>query len=59
MRWSATELKLLRRNAGKVSLDSLARVLKRTRAAVQFKGWQEGLSMRYQARGGKRARSTR
>lgn len=36
-RWSATELKLLRQQAGKKSRKQIARVLNRTESAVAYK----------------------
>jgi hypothetical protein len=48
--WSAAELKQLRQNAGKKTLKQLAKLHKRTPAAVQIKASVENISLRLRDR---------
>ena len=49
VRWATADLKTLRREAGRQTLVQLARLLKRTSAAVQLKASKEGISLRRKA----------
>ena len=44
--WTSSDLKTLRQQAGKKSAAQLARLLKRTAAAVQRKAMLSGISLR-------------
>lgn len=44
--WTAADLKMLRKEAGKKSLTQLARALKRSEAAVRFKASFHRISLR-------------
>jgi hypothetical protein len=44
--WTPADLKYLRANAGKMPLRALARALKRSPSAVQFKAWSARISTR-------------
>ena len=44
--WTATDLKTLRKSAGKKALGQISRDLKRTEAAVQRRASLEGVSLR-------------
>ena len=44
--WTSSDLKTLRQQAGKKSAAQLARLLKRTAAAVQRKATKSGISLR-------------
>jgi len=43
--WTAAELKLLRKLAGKQGVRRIARQLKRSEAAVRFKAWQKRIKL--------------
>jgi hypothetical protein len=43
--WTAAELKLLKRLAGKQGVRKIARQLKRSEAAVRFKAWQKRIKL--------------
>ena len=43
--WTAAELKLLKRLAGKQGVRQIARQLKRSEAAVRFKAWQTRIKL--------------
>jgi hypothetical protein len=44
--WTAADLKTLRQNAGKKSLAQIAKLLKRSVAAVRFKSHTHRISLR-------------
>jgi len=46
VRWTAADLKLLRKEAGKKTLVELGRALKRSPAAVRFKASLHRISLR-------------
>jgi hypothetical protein len=48
--WTATDLKSLRSNAGKSTVVKIAKMLKRSAAAVRFRASQEGISLRQKKR---------
>jgi len=48
--WTASDLKLLRQQAGKKNLTQLSRVLKRSEAAVRFKASLHRISLRLRGR---------
>ena len=43
--WTASELKILRKLAGKQGARLIARHLKRSAAAVRFKAWQKRIKL--------------
>lgn len=43
--WTAADLKLLRRLAGRQNIKRIARELKRTEAAVRYKAFIRGISV--------------
>lgn len=43
--WTAADLKLLRRLAGRQTVKRIARDLKRTEAAVRYKAFTHGISV--------------
>jgi hypothetical protein len=43
--WTAAELKLLKRLAGKQGVRKISRQLKRSEAAVRFKAWQKRIKL--------------
>lgn len=43
--WTAEELKLLKRLAGRENVRRIARQLKRSEAAVRFKAWQKRIKL--------------
>jgi hypothetical protein len=43
--WTAAELKLLRKLAGRQGVRRIARQLKRSEAAVRFKAWQKRIKL--------------
>jgi hypothetical protein len=43
--WTATELKLLKKMAGRQGVRKIARQLKRSEAAVRFKAWQKRIKL--------------
>jgi hypothetical protein len=43
--WAADELKTLRKLAGKEGVRKIARLLKRSEAAVRFKAWQKRIKL--------------
>jgi len=43
--WTSTELKLLRKLAGRQGVRRIARQLKRSEAAVRFKAWQKRIKL--------------
>jgi hypothetical protein len=45
-RWSSAELKMLRQHAGKKTITQIAKVLKRTVAAVRLKASSHRVSLR-------------
>jgi hypothetical protein len=48
--WSASDLKLLRQQAGKKSLTQLSRLLKRSEPAIRFQASMHRLSLRLRAK---------
>lgn len=44
--WTRTDLKVLRASAGKKTLQQIARLLKRSAAAVRFKASAQRISLR-------------
>ncbi len=44
--WTASDLKFMRQNAGKMSLRSFAKALKRSAPAVRFKASEHKISLR-------------
>jgi hypothetical protein len=43
--WTASELKLLKKMAGRQGVRKIARQLKRSEAAVRFKAWQKRIKL--------------
>jgi hypothetical protein len=43
--WTANELKLLKKMAGRQGVRKIARQLKRSEAAVRFKAWQKRIKL--------------
>jgi hypothetical protein len=43
--WTAAELKVLKKLAGKQGVRRIARQLKRSEAAVRFKAWQKRIKL--------------
>lgn len=43
--WTAAELKLLKKLAGKRGVRQIAKQLKRSEAAVRFKAWQKRIKL--------------
>jgi len=43
--WTAAELKMLRKLAGRQGVRHIARQLKRSEAAVRFKAWQKRIKL--------------
>lgn len=43
--WTAAELKLLKKLAGKQGVRRIAKQLKRSEAAVRFKAWQKRIKL--------------
>jgi transposase len=50
-RWTEADTELLRKSAGEVSIEALARTLGRSERSIQVKGSSLGLSMRYYSPG--------
>jgi hypothetical protein len=48
--WTATDLKTLRRLAGRESTRTISKQLKRSEGAVRFKAWAERIKLRRPAK---------